>query len=75
MLHLDVGNASEPYDLFAFAINADQTWEKYIARFKKFFEIPIPFHVSVRFTQIYNVWFVPDISAVLALIWLSIYSR
>jgi integrase len=39
MLHLDVGEESEPYDLFVFAINAEQTREKYITRLKKFFEI------------------------------------
>ena len=30
---------SEPYDLFVFAINADQTREKYVTRLKKFIEI------------------------------------
>jgi hypothetical protein len=30
---------SEYYDLFAFAISADQTREKYVTRLKKFFEI------------------------------------
>lgn len=30
---------SEYYDLFVFAINADQTREKYVTRLKKFFEI------------------------------------
>src|ERR687891_269629 len=39
MLNLDLGKESEPYDLFVFAINADQTREKYITRLKKFFEI------------------------------------
>ncbi len=39
MSYLDVGRESEPYDLFIFAINADQTKEKYIGRLKKFFEI------------------------------------
>jgi hypothetical protein len=39
MLHLDIGEESEPYDLFVFAINAEQTREKYITRLKKFFEI------------------------------------
>ena len=36
---LDVGKESEPYDLFVYAINADQTREKYITRLKKFLEI------------------------------------
>jgi hypothetical protein len=31
MLHLDIGEESEPYGLFVFAINADQTREKHIA--------------------------------------------
>jgi hypothetical protein len=39
MLHLGVGKESEPYDLFVFAINAEQTKEKYITRMKKFLEI------------------------------------
>lgn len=39
MSHLDIGKESEPYDLFVFAINADQTREKYVTRLKKFFEI------------------------------------
>ena len=39
MLHLEIGEQSEPYDLFVFAINAEQTREKYITRLKKFFEI------------------------------------
>jgi hypothetical protein len=39
MLHLDVGKESEPYDLFIFAINAEQTKEKYVTRMKKFLEI------------------------------------
>jgi integrase len=39
MLHLGVGKESEPYDLFVFAINAEQTREKYITRMKKFLEI------------------------------------
>jgi hypothetical protein len=39
MLNLNVGKESEPYDLFVFAINAEQTREKYITRLKKFFEI------------------------------------
>lgn len=39
MSHLDVGKESEPYDLFVFAINAEQTREKYITRMKKFLEI------------------------------------
>ena len=39
MLNLDLGTKSEPYDLFVFAINAEQTREKYITRLKKFFEI------------------------------------
>ncbi len=39
MLNLDVGKESEPYDLFVFTINADQTREKYITRLKKFLEI------------------------------------
>lgn len=34
MLHLDIGEESEPYDLFVFAINAEQTREKYITRLK-----------------------------------------
>jgi integrase len=37
--YLDMGKESEPYDLFVFAINADQTREKYVTRLKKFFEI------------------------------------
>jgi hypothetical protein len=36
---LDVGKESEPYNLFVYAINADQTREKYITRLKKFLEI------------------------------------
>ena len=36
---LDVGKESELYDLFVYAINADQTREKYITRLKKFLEI------------------------------------
>lgn len=39
MSHLDVGKESEPYDLFVFAINAEETREKYITRMKKFLEI------------------------------------
>jgi hypothetical protein len=39
MSYLDVGKESEPYDLFVFAINAEQTREKYITRLKKFLEI------------------------------------
>lgn len=39
MSHLDVGKESEPYDLFLFAINAEQTREKYVTRMKKFLEI------------------------------------
>jgi hypothetical protein len=39
MSYLDVGKESEPYDLFVFAINAEQTREKYITRMKKFLEI------------------------------------
>ena len=39
MSHFDVGKESDPYDLFVFAINAEQTREKYITRLKKFFEI------------------------------------
>ena len=39
MLNLDVGTKSEPYDLFVFAINAEQTREKYITRLRKFFEL------------------------------------
>jgi hypothetical protein len=39
MSYLDVGWESEPYDLFVFAINAEQTREKYISRLKKFLEI------------------------------------
>ncbi|MPZ07915.1 MAG: hypothetical protein GEU26_16125 [Nitrososphaeraceae archaeon] len=38
MSYLDVGKQSEPYDLFVFAINAEQTREKYITRMKKFLE-------------------------------------
>jgi len=37
--YLDVGKESEPYELFVFAINAEQTREKYITRMKKFLEI------------------------------------
>ena len=37
--YLDMGKEFEPYDLFLFAINADQTREKYVTRLKKFFEI------------------------------------
>ncbi len=36
---LDVGKESEPYDLFVYAINADQTKEKYITKIKKIPEI------------------------------------
>ena len=36
---LDVGKESEPYDLFVYANNADQTREKYVTRLKKFLEI------------------------------------
>ena len=39
MSHLDVGKESEPYDLFVFAINAEQTRKKYITRMKKLLEI------------------------------------
>jgi hypothetical protein len=39
MSYLDVGKDSEPYDLFVFAINAEQTRQKYISRMKKFLEI------------------------------------
>lgn len=39
MSYLDAGKESEPYDLFVFAINAEQTREKYITRMKKFLEI------------------------------------
>jgi hypothetical protein len=39
MSDLDVGRESEPYDLFVFAINAEQTREKYISRLKKFLEL------------------------------------
>jgi hypothetical protein len=39
MFRLKVGKESEPYDLFIFAINAEQTREKYITRMKKFLEI------------------------------------
>jgi hypothetical protein len=38
MSYLDVGKESEPYDLFVFAINAEQTREKYVTRMKKFLE-------------------------------------
>jgi hypothetical protein len=37
--YFDMGKESEPYDLFVFAINADQTREKYVTRLKKSFEI------------------------------------
>jgi hypothetical protein len=33
--YLGEGKISEPYDLFVFAINAEQTREKYIVRMKK----------------------------------------
>jgi len=33
------GKESEPYDLFVFAINAEQTRQKYITRMNKFLEI------------------------------------
>ena len=36
--YLDLGKESEPYYLFTFAINAEQTREKYVSRMK-FFEI------------------------------------
>jgi hypothetical protein len=36
--YLDVGEESEPYDLFIFAINVEQTREKYISRMKRFLE-------------------------------------
>lgn len=36
---LNVGKESEPYDLFVYAINADQTREEYITRLKKILEI------------------------------------
>jgi hypothetical protein len=39
MSYLDVGKESDPYDLFVFAINAEQTVEKYITRMKKFLEV------------------------------------
>jgi hypothetical protein len=39
MSYLDVGWESEPCDLFVFAINAEQTREKYISRLKKFLEL------------------------------------
>jgi hypothetical protein len=39
MSYFDVGKESEPYDLFVFAIHAQQTREKYITRMKKFLEI------------------------------------
>ena len=38
MSHLDVKKQSDPFDLFVFAINAEQTREKYITRLKKFFK-------------------------------------
>lgn len=37
--HFGVGQESEPYDLFVFAINAEQTRQKYITRMKKFLGI------------------------------------
>ena len=39
MSNLDVGKQSEPYDLLLFAINAEQTREKYSAITKKLLEI------------------------------------
>jgi len=39
MFRLNVGRESEPYDLFVFAINAEQTREKYTIRMKKLLEI------------------------------------
>ena len=39
MPYLEVGKESDPYDLFVFAINAEQTREKYITRMKKFLEV------------------------------------
>ena len=35
MSHFDVGKMSEPYDLFVFAIIAEQTREEYVTRLKK----------------------------------------
>jgi hypothetical protein len=37
--YLELGKQSEPYDIFIFATNAEQTKDKYITRLKKFFEI------------------------------------
>jgi hypothetical protein len=34
-----VDKESEPYDLFVFATNVEQTRQKYITRLKKFIEI------------------------------------
>ena len=39
MSHLEVGEESDPFDLFVFAINAEQTKTKYISRLRKFIEI------------------------------------
>lgn len=39
MSQLDVGKEAEPYDLFVYAINADQTKEKYVTRLRKFLDI------------------------------------
>jgi len=37
--YLDVGKESEPYHLFEFGINAEQTRHKYITRMKKFLKV------------------------------------
>ena len=37
--YFDGGKESDPYDLFVYAINAEQTREKYVTRMKKFLEI------------------------------------
>jgi hypothetical protein len=39
MSQLDVGKDAEPYDLFVYAINADQTKKKYVTRLRTFLDI------------------------------------
>ena len=37
--YLELGKQSEPYDLFIFAINAEQTRQKYLTRLNMFFQV------------------------------------
>jgi hypothetical protein len=58
MSYLDVGKESEPYDLFTFVINPEQTREKYISRMKKFLEI-IGIDQEKKLTEAFSTWFCP----------------